>query len=332
MRVLVLGGSVFLSREVVARAVAAGHEVTAACRGASGSVPEGAQAVRWDRAQPAPADLAAQTYDAVVDVARLPSWVRRDVAVWPDAHWVFVSTVNVYAEEVPGGTPATLPLLEAQHEDVDPGEDPAAYGAMKVACEEAVRAGAGATTVVRPGLIVGPADPTGRFTYWPARLDTAAPGEEVLAPGSPDDVVQVVDVRDLASWLVELAERRATGAYDGVGPTLALGDLLAGCAAGVGAHPSLTWVDHAFLEEQGVAPWMGPGSVPLWLPRPAYDGMLAHDPAPSVAAGLSCRSVAQTARDTRDWWRREDGAAVTGITVERERELLGTYRRRGGRG
>ena len=168
MRLLVLGGTVFLSRAVAAEAVRRGHEVTCAARGTSGSVPEGTRLVEVDRTQPLP-DLGA--FDAVVDVARHPSWVRNALAAHAGAHWVFVSTVNVYADDAtPGGTPATLPLVEAIEEDVDLKENPEAYGPMKVTCERIVLDGAASAMVIRPGLIVGPEDPTGRFSYWPRRL------------------------------------------------------------------------------------------------------------------------------------------------------------------
>ena len=146
------------------------------------------------------------------------------MAAFPDAHWVFVSTVNVYSDDsTPGGRPGTLPLREPQHEDVDLTEDPEAYGPMKVACEQLVRDGAASWTVIRPGLIVGPDDPTGRFTYWPVRL---AEGGEALAGGRPEDEMQVIDVRDLAAWIVTCAEQRTAGDYDGVGEVLPIGDLL----------------------------------------------------------------------------------------------------------
>ena len=157
MRLLVLGGTVFLSRAVAAEAVARGHEVTCAARGTSGSVPEGARLV------PSTGPSRCRSlgeFDAVVDVARHPSWVRNAVAAYPDAHWVFVSTINVYADDAtPGGTPGTLPLVEAIEEDVDLKEKPEAYGPMKVACERAVLDGAASAMVIRPGLIVGPGGP-----------------------------------------------------------------------------------------------------------------------------------------------------------------------------
>jgi 2'-hydroxyisoflavone reductase len=324
MRILVLGGTAFLSRATAAEAVARGHEVDCAARGESGPVPEGARLVVWDRREDPPATLTGTPYDAVVDVGRHPSWARRAVAAFPNAHWVFVSTINVYADEsTPGGRPGTLPLREPIHEDVDLSVDMEAYGPMKVACEQLVQQGAARSMVVRPGLIVGPGDPTGRFTYWPARL---AGGGEVLAPGAPDDTVQVIDVRDLAAWIVAALEAGTTGEYDGIGPVTGLADLLAQVATGVGANPEWTWVEQGWLTEQGVEPWAGPDAVPLWLPRPEYDGMLAHDATPSLAAGLRPRPVAESARDTLDWLRSTPTAAVTGITRDRETELLAVWR------
>ncbi|WP_134740390.1 NAD-dependent epimerase/dehydratase family protein [Nocardioides sp. 503] len=324
MRILVLGGTVFLSEATAAEAVARGHEVVCAARGESGPAPDGARLVTWDRREEPPAELTGTSYDAVVDVARHPSRVRRAVAAFPDAHWVFVSTINVYEDEsTPGGRPGTLALRAPLHEDADLAVDPEAYGPMKVACEQAVREGARTAMVVRPGLISGPGDPTGRFTYWPARL---ADGGEVLAPGAPHDSVQVVDVRDLATWIVDAVEAGTTGDYDGIGPVVALADLLAEVASGVGSSPVWTWVDQDFLTARGVEPWAGPDSVPLWLPRPAYDGLLAHDVTPSLAAGLRPRPVAETAAATLAWLRETPDAVVAGITREREAELLAAWR------
>lgn len=316
MKLLVLGGSRFLSREVAGQAVARGWDVTCACRGTSGPVPEGATHLPWDRADAPPAAIADGGWDAVVDVARLPSQVRSAVAATSYAHWVFVSTVSVYADS---SSLAMGPLLEPVTEDVDLAVDPEAYGGMKVACEQDVHAGTSSSVIARPGLIVGPGDPTGRFAYWPQRL---ARGGEVLAPGRPADLVQVIDVRDLAAWLLELAESRTTGAYDAVGEPVPLSELLGQVAAGVGdPDPQLTWVDSDFLAQQGVQPWAGEGSLPLWLPRPAYDGMLAHDPGPAVAAGLRLRHLAETAPGCLD-------SPVTALTPEREAEVLAAWHAR----
>jgi nucleoside-diphosphate-sugar epimerase len=316
MKLLVLGGTRFLSREVATQAVARGWDVTCACRGESGTVPDGAAHLPWDRTEDAPAAVAEGAWDAVVDVTRLPSHARRAVEAAPGAHWVFVSTISVYADNA---SPAMEPLLEPITDDVDLSVDPEAYGGMKVACEQLVQSGAASWVVVRPGLIVGPGDPTGRFAYWPQRL---ARGGEVLAPGRPEDVVQVIDVRDLATWLLDACEARTTGVFDPVGTPTPFGRLLAETAAGVGdPEPQLTWVDADFLEAQGVAPWAGEGSLPLWLPRPEYDGMLAHDPSPAVAAGLRLRPLAETAPGCLD-------STVTALTPEREAEVLAAWHTR----
>ena len=319
MKLLVLGGTRFLSRETARQAVARGHDVTCACRGESGPLPDGVTHLRWDRSEEAPDELRGQQWDAVVDVARLPSHVRRAVDATAGAHWVFVSTINVYDSTDVPGTPETLGLLEPRHEDVDLASDPEAYGPMKVACEQLVTAGASSATLVRPGLIVGPDDPTGRFTYWPVRL---ADGGDVLAPGDPAVTTQVIDVRDLAAWLVDLAESRASGVHDGVGEVLTMASLLDQVADGVGTQPTYHWVSQDQLEAQGVQPWAGEEAVPLWLPRPEYDGMTAHDPAPSLAAGLRLRPVAETAADTLAWVHSTPDAAATGISREREAEVL----------
>lgn len=322
MRILVLGGTQFLSRAVAAEAARRGHDVVCANRGRSGSPPPGVATVRWDRDQDAPAELAdLGPYDAVVDVSRVPSHVRRALAVVPEAHWVFVSTISVYADDADPAGPGAGRLKEPISEDLDPMASVENYGGMKVACEQLVLDAVPGAAVVRPGLIVGPGDPSGRFAYWARR--SAVTGE-VLAPGRPEDLVQVVDVRDLAHWLVTLAEERTGGTYDGVGPALGMGELLAACLP----DARLVWVDQEFLEAEGVEPWSGPDSIPMWLPRPAYDGMLAHDAAPALAAGLDPRPLAATTRDTRVWLDADPAARITGITTEREAEILARWRAR----
>ena len=186
----------------------------------------------WDRADDVPAELAAEDFDAIVDVSRTPSHVRKAVAAWPGAHWVFVSTINVYADNADTRPRHRRPAVEAIDEDRDLREDPEAYGPMKVSCENAVIDGATRSMVVRPGLIVGPGDPTGRYGYWPERL---ADGGPVLAPADPKDRVQFIDVRDLAEWIVRSVEDGTTGVYDGIGPSTPAGDVLAQTAEGVGA-------------------------------------------------------------------------------------------------
>lgn len=319
MRLLVLGGTQFLSRAVAAEAVRRGHVVVCANRGRSGTVPPGVRTVRWDRAEEAPSELTdGASYDAVVDVARHPSHVRRALDAVPEAHWVFVSTISVYADDADPAGPGTGALRPAITDDVDAAESVDAYGGMKVACERLVLDELPGAAVVRPGLIVGPGDPSGRFAYW-ARRSTAT--GDVLAPGHPSDVVQVLDVRDLAAWLVTLAEDGTGGVYDAVGTPQPLADLLGECLP----DANLVWVDQEFLEADGVQPWAGPDSIPLWLPRPAYDGMLAHDAGPALAAGLTPRPLAETTRDTRAWLDADPAARIAGITAEREADLLSRW-------
>jgi nucleoside-diphosphate-sugar epimerase len=318
MRLLVLGGTAFLSRAVAEEAVRSGHEVTCACRG-SAPPPAGVRHLPFDRTVTDAADVLDDAYDAVVDVATRPSWVRSAVAATQNAHWVYVSTISVYADAtMHGGRPETLPVLDPVTEDVDLAAHLEAYGGMKVACEDAVRATAASSVVVRPGLIVGPGDRSGRFTYWPTRL--ADPGP-VLVPAPADAPVQVVDVRDLGAWLVRCAEERLTGTRDGVGEVLDWGAFVAQVAEGVGSSPELVWVDEARLLELGVEPWAGPGSLPLWLPQ-ELAGTMAHDPEPPRAAGLVCRPLAETARDTLAWARSDPSVRVGGLTRAEEQELL----------
>ncbi|RDB44993.1 NAD-dependent epimerase/dehydratase family protein [Tsukamurella tyrosinosolvens] len=324
MRLLVLGGTAFLSREIAVVAVRAGHDVTCAARGTSGPVPDGASLVRWDRsADPVPPGLSDGAFDAVIDVARTPSWVRDAVAAIRAAHWVFVSTISVYADTAtPGGGPSNLPLLPALHDDVALDARPEAYGAMKVACEELVRDACADAAVVRPGLIVGPGDPTGRFSYWPGRLASAADGDLVLAPGAPGARVQVLDVRDLAAWLVLLAERRTAGTFDAVAPAFPMVEFVQRMAVGLGVRPRWVWAPDDFLLARGVEPWAGERSLPLWLPRPDFDGMLDHDAGPAAERGLRVRPLDETARDTAEWLRTAGDALAVGMTRDDERALI----------
>ncbi|WP_445256122.1 NAD-dependent epimerase/dehydratase family protein [Nocardioides aurantiacus] len=326
MKLLVLGGTLFLSRAVAADAVARGHEVTCVARGHSGSVPEGATLVPLDRTEPDWTVLGEGTWDAVVDVAQSPGWVRDALDHLADRvpHWVFVSTISVYADHrTLHGTPATLPLLDPVTDDVDQ-HTPEAYGGAKVACEQLVQHRATTSLVVRPGLVVGPGDPSGRFGYWPERL---AEGGDVLAPDHPERDVQLIDVRDLAAFLVDAAEQRLEGVLDATGRVTALGEVLEAVQQGVerhspGARATLYWAAPAFLRRHHVQPWSGPRSLPLWLPE-EMAGMLTHDVSEAFDAGLRTRPIAETAADTLAWLRSEQGrVTVTGMTRAEEQELL----------
>jgi nucleoside-diphosphate-sugar epimerase len=328
MRLLVLGGTAFLGRAVATHARDAGHDVTCAARGESGTPPDGVRFVRVDRDLLRGLDpLAGLTFDAVIDVSSRPSQVRSAVAELA-GHWVYVSTGSVYADAAtPGQRAESAPVKAAAPPEVDdPGaDDHAAYGPCKVACENAVLGAHRDAFVCRAGLIVGPEDDSGRFAYWVDRLSR---GGEVLAPGRPDDLVQWVDVRDLAAWLVSAAGSRLGGVYDGVGAPVPFADFLASVARGVATQAQLTWVDQEFLTEREVRPWMGGRSLPLWLPRPEYGGFLTRDVTASLAAGLVTRDVAETAADTLAWLRSApdlDTSSWPGLTAEDEAELLAAW-------
>jgi nucleoside-diphosphate-sugar epimerase len=324
MRLLILGGTQFLGRAIAAHALTAGHDVTCAARGIAGEVPAGARFFRVDRDEPEGlAPLAGEPFDAVVDVSRHPGQVRRAIAALKEriAHWTFVSTVSVYADNrTPGQRADTAPLRPPTGPEIDRSTEEI-YGAAKVACEQAVGEDA---FICRAGLIAGPEDPTGRFTYWPARLDR---GGEVLAPGTPDDAMQLIDVRDLAQWIVHAAQTGLSGCFDGIGPSFARVEFLTGCARGVGARCTFTWVDRAFLESQDVRRWTGPRSLPLWLPLPDFAGFATRDTTPARDAGLTVRPLAETARDTLLWMRNRNGA-VTGLTADEESAVLAAWHAR----
>ena len=309
----------FLSQAIASDAVARGHDVTCAARGKSGRVPAGARHVVLDRDAPDWSALEGE-WDAVVDVARTPSWVAGalDALVDRIPHWTFVSTISVYADqETPGGSQDTLPLLPPTTDDVEQ-DSPEKYGSSKVACEQDVQRRAQQWLVVRPGLIVGPGDPSGRFTYWAERL---AEGGDVLAPESPDRGTQAIDVRDLAAWIVTGAEQRLTGVYDATGPVVRLGDLVDQVVAALGAQATLVWASAGFLLEREVNYWSGPRSLPLWLPE-ENRGMTAHDVSAAVAAGLTTRPIAETAVDTLAWARSVPDPPRTGLTRAEEQDLL----------
>jgi 2'-hydroxyisoflavone reductase len=333
MRILVLGGTVFLSNAVAVEALARGHEVTCAARGRSGDPPEGVTFVRVERdSADGLAALADERYDAVVDVARLPSQVRGAVSALASKakHWTFVSTISVYSDDRTTGQRTDAPVFDPLPPEVTGAEeaDVANYGPAKVACEHAVLDALGDRAfVLRAGLIVGPGDRSDRGSYWPVRL---ARGGEVLAPGTPADPVQCVDVRDLASWIVLSAEHGVTGTYDGTAPATTRAEFLTRTAEGVGAPAELTWVDQEFLLAHKVNPWAGPRSLPLWLPLPDDAAGMSRDVSPALDAGLVVRDVAETAKDTLAAIRaagREDQLKA-GLTPDEEAELLRAWRSR----
>jgi 2'-hydroxyisoflavone reductase len=328
MRILVLGGTVFLGRAVARQALAAGHDVVCAARGESGEPVPGARFVRVDRDEPDGLSAIEGDFDAVVDVARHPRHVRHAVGALAGrvGHYTLVSSGSVYADAAtPGQTAATAPLLPPDYE-ADPWTDAEAYGRCKVACEVLAAEGFERAFLLRAGMIVGPEDPTYRFEYWVRR---AMRGGEVLAPGGPDEAVQLVDVRDLADWIIAAADSGLVGAFNGVGAPMTRSAFQAGFAEGVGVPQELTWVAQDFLLEREVAPWSGPRSLPFWLPLPQYAGFMDRDVTPSLAAGLRIRPLADTVRDTFDAIRDASHIdAKNGLGIDEEAQLLREWHER----
>ena len=323
---LVLGGTSWLGGAVARVARARGHRVTCLARGASGDAPEGVDLVVGDRDDPATAyqAVAGRSWDAVVDVARQPLHVRGaiDALAGTSRHWVFVSTCSVYADDRRPGADESAALHDPWWgEGLAPD---AAYGPAKVACERVVLEAVPDALVARAGLIIGYGDRSDRFGYWVARLARALAGERVLAPPA-DQPLQVVDVEDLAAWLVHCAEARTGGVLNAIGPEQTLGALLDLCLLAAGHPVDVVPVDDAWLQEQGVEPWMGPESLPLWLPRPAYDGFMARSNAAARAAGLTFRPLTESVQAALAWERTLglDRERRAGLSPARERELLG---------
>ncbi len=329
MKLLILGGTRFVGRHIVEAALARDHDVTLFNRGRNNSdlFPE-AEHLRGDRDGGLEA-LRGRQWDAAVDTCGyVPRLVRDSARLLADAvdRYVFISSISVYRDT---GTPdqdETAPvgaLKDEAIEDVD-GET---YGPLKVLCEQAAEhAMPGRVLTIRPGLVVGPHDPTDRFTYWPHRV---AQGGDMLAPGRPDTRVQFIDARDLAEWTVKMAGRRATGVFNAVSVNegWTMGRLLAECRRAVGGAAIPVWVDERFLLDNGVAPW---SDLPLWLPQDAsdeYRGMSSISAAKAVAAGLTFLPLAHTVRDTLAWDRTRpaDAPLKAGLSREREQELLSAW-------
>ncbi|MBV8074633.1 MAG: epimerase [Candidatus Eremiobacteraeota bacterium] len=334
MRILVLGGTRFLGRHVVEALLArGGSEVVLFNRGRSNPdlFPQ-ALTLLGERADRRLDFGRAGEIDAVVDLSgHLPGDVRRSAEATRGAKtYCFISSVSVYANsaEPPDESTPVAHLAEGADPDTFSIEN---FGALKALCEDAVREtfGAERSLVIRPGLIVGPHDPTDRFTYWPVRV---ARGGDVLAPRDPELPVQFIDVRDLAAWIVAALAARLSGVYNATcapGPTL--GELLERSRNVSGADARFVYLDEAFLEEAGVAPW---SELPLWIPRSANeDGLMRTSVARALADGLRIRPLDETIAATLAWARERDPGWTwkAGLSAERERELLALAASRGAR-
>ena len=322
---LVLGGTSWLGGAVARRAAERGHRVTCLARGESGTPPTGTDWVRADRADPAAYDEVLRPWDAVVDVSWQPALVRSALAALaPRAgHWVYVSSCSVYADDRTPHAGEEAPLHEPF---AGPGEaDLEAYGPAKVACEQACVGAMGEEHVLlaRAGLIGGYGDRSDRLGYWPARVARARDGEPVLVPPR-DASLQVVDVEDLADWLVRAAEEGTAGPVNATGDVATVGELLELSAREAGRTPAWREATDQWLSGQQVEPWAGPDSLPLWLPPRDYAGFMTRDNSRAHQSGLQPRPLGDTVRDTLRWERELglDRARRAGLSAGREAELL----------
>jgi 2'-hydroxyisoflavone reductase len=333
MRLLVLGGTRFVGHAVVASALADGWEVTTFNRGVSGTDLAGVRAVHGDRTRGADlASLAAAgPWEAVIDTSGyVPCEVLASCAVLEPLthHYVFMSTVSVYqgwpAESL---TEASEVLYCPPGAGPDYGEDtedgPTQYGYQKSGCELAVVTtfGPDRSTLLRPGVVLGPREYVGRLPWW---LNRAAAGGRVLAPGSPDRSIQPVDVRDLANFAVRAAAGGIGGAFNVAAPAgrETFGGMLRAGAQVTGSDAEFVWVPDERLLAQGVRQW---SEVPLWR---TFPGVWRVDSASAAAQGLSCRPLADAVADTWAWMQEghapgdDERAAEIGISREREQQIL----------
>jgi 2'-hydroxyisoflavone reductase len=343
MRILILGGTGFIGPHEVRYALARGHEVTIFNRGRQKEDwPGPVEELLGDRNTGDLKSLEGREWDVCIDnPTTLPFWVRDAGKALKGKvkHYVFISTISVYDKN---DTPADETAPVAAYKGADPmaetaqtlAKDGALYGQLKAISEAEARREfrEAATTVIRPGLIVGPGDETDRFTYWPVRL--ANPGEhwgaEVAVPGDGTDPVQFIDARDLAEWIVRMAEQRTAGTFNATGPAppITTKAFLDGVAAGVHATPKLTWVAAPFLRAQKVNAW---SDMPVWIPGQGETlGFHRRSIARALKAGLTYRPLAATAGDTLAWFKtlppERQAKLRSGLTPEREAALLAAWK------
>lgn len=331
MKLLILGGTVFLGRHIVFQAAKRGHEVTLFNRGRTNAdLFDAFEVLHGDRddGEEGLAALGDRTWDAVIDTSGYtPRIVGTSARALADrvGRYAFISSISVLADhdtQLQDEDTELAALPDDADPDVVTGET---YGPLKALCEAEVREAFGERAlVIRPGLIVGPFDPTDRFTYWPRRV---ARGGAVLAP-HPEQPVQFIDARDLAEWIVRLLEDDVGGTFFATGPRdrLEFAQLLVTCQAMTAAFAEFVHVPDAFLLEHDVAPFTG---LPLWVPAP-HHGFLDVDLSRAAEAGLTVRPLGETIVDTLNWdaTRPDDTQIAAGLPYEREQELVAEWERR----
>ncbi|PZM85423.1 MAG: epimerase [Candidatus Melainabacteria bacterium] len=320
MKLLILGGTVFLGRHIVNAALAAGHEVTTFNRGKhSLEEQKSVEKLTGDRSEDLSA-LLKRKWDAVLDTCGYePEVVAKSVNALKDSveHYTFISSISTYKGFRTKGMDET-----AQVKSLEDGDEPE-YGSLKVGCERTVEKVFGnKALIIRPGLIVGPFDPTDRFTYWPTRVSK---GGQVAAPGDPDRNIQFIDVRDLAKWTIHLIEKKTSGVFNATGPKepLTMRAFLNECNSVSGNKAQFVWLTDEQVLEAGVGPWM---EMPLWIPASAEEHRYFQniDCTKAHRAGLTYLPLANTIKDTLEW----DASHASkierkaGLAPEKEAKLL----------
>ena len=336
MKILILGGTRFLGRFLTQAAIDQGHEVTLFNRGKENPeiFPE-AEKLIGDRNGELAA-LEGRTWDAVIDTCGfLPQVVRQSAELLAGnaGHYTFISSASVYDElQNPGideqHAVRQLPRAEAERMAQEGAEPPGNeyYGELKFLCEREVeKQFPGSALIIRPGLIVGPHDVTGRFSYWVNRV---AQGGEVLAPGRKDRQIQLIDVRDLAEWILRMVEQQASGVFNAAGPghPLTMDAFLATCREALSSSAQFVWMDDEFLMANDVGYWM---ELPLWIPDSEnLDGFMAMSIDKALAHGLGFRPLTETIRATHESQQEKGRAGTAGLDKGKEQRLLASWKER----
>jgi 2'-hydroxyisoflavone reductase len=329
MKILILGGTKFLGRHLVDAALATGHEVTLFNRGKTNPTlfPD-VETIVGDREQNVN-QLSGREWDAVIDVAGyVPRIVRLSAEALKESvkKYVFISSISVYPEFKKVGINEDDPVGKLEDESIEEitGET---YGPLKALCERTVREIYGERAlIVRPGLIVGPYDPTDRFTYWPMRVKR---GDDMITPEKPQTPIQIIDVRDLSEFVIKLIENNASRIYNATGPDqdLMMGEFLDVCKLVSGSAATFHWASAEFLKEHEVAPW---SDMPVWIPDTEEDaGFSRLDVSKAIHAGLKFRPLEETVRDTIQWaeMRPADHEWRAGLNPTKEKILLNLLKR-----
>ena len=327
LKILVIGGTIFVGRHIVQAALNRGHEVTLFNRGnANSELFPNAEKLFGDRTSDMDA-LRGRTWDAVIDTCGyVPRIVQKSVEALISAcnQYVYISSGSVYKDKSKKGISENDEVLVPRDFDAEEmtGET---YGELKAGCEMVVRQAFGENSlIIRPGLVVGPHDSTDRFTYWPVRI---VAGGKVIAPGQPYRQVQFIDARDLAEFTILLIERKTDGVYNAIGPDCALtmSQLLAECKRVSACNAEFIWMSDEELLSRGVGEWM---DFPLWIREGGEEsGFLYRDNSKGISAGLKFRPLNETIIDTLQWWQKErlGSELKAGISREREAELLALH-------